>query len=122
MKESKIQEATVSLLAANGFLTKLIEYRGTRDCPDCQVFALDCPGRVAYLELKTKKGKRSPGQINEAELYRIWGHDIGVPRSADEALAHVRKVFYNGETKEINIRRNSQKTRASNDNHVPDAN
>lgn len=93
MKESKIQTESVALLAANGYLCHLIEYRGRRNAPDCMVHALNRPTQVAYLELKTKRGKRSAGQVNEAELYKIWGHEIGVPRTAAEALAHVKKVF-----------------------------
>lgn len=94
MLESKMQEKTVTLLESHGFKVKLIEYRGSRDCPDAMVFAMDRPGRVAFLELKTKKGRRSHGQINEASEYAIYGHDVGVPRTAEESLAHVRKVFY----------------------------
>lgn len=94
MRESQIQDKTVKLLEQNGFCVKLIEYRGSRDCPDAMVFAMDRPAMVVFLELKTKNGRRSHGQINEAIEYAIFGHDVGVPRTADESLAHVRKVFY----------------------------
>lgn len=112
MLESKIQEKTVALLESNGFKVKLIEYRGSRDCPDAMVFAMDRPGRVAFLELKTKKGRRSHGQINEASEYAIYGHYVGVPRTAEESLAHVRKVFYGeAETCEKQQRSNPENVR-----------
>lgn len=94
MKESKIQRDTIKLLAANKMLAFPVEYRGKRNCPDLMVFCLDTPKLVAYLELKTPKGRIKPGQIDNAKLYQIWGHVVGFCRSADEALAHCKEQFY----------------------------
>lgn len=94
MKESKIQSDTIKLLAANKMLAFAVEYRGTRNCPDLMVFCLDTPKLVAFLELKTPKGRIKPGQIDNAKLYQIWGHIVGFCRSADEALAHCKEQFY----------------------------
>lgn len=94
MKESKIQRDTIKLLAANKMLAFPVEYRGKRNCPDLMVFCLDTPKLVAFLELKTPKGRIKPGQIDNAKLYQIWGHNVGFCRSADEALAHCKGQLY----------------------------
>lgn len=103
MKESKIQENIIIDLASHGFLGFLIEYRGTRNCPDVMVFCLDRPGMVCFIEVKKPKtGRPSPGQIDNAALYKVWGHDVGFVDNEEQALAHCKKVFYGENKKETN--------------------
>jgi len=97
MKESDLQSDVLAALAANRMIGFAIEYRNFRNCPDLMVFCLDRPKYICFLELKQKKGRVSPGQIDNAKLFSVWGHDVGFARSVDEAMAHCRKVFYGNE-------------------------
>ena len=43
-------------------------------------------GRVAWLELKTLRGKQTPAQKNFEEVCDVLGHRYGLAHSLDEAI------------------------------------
>lgn len=122
MKESKIQKKTIALLAANDFLAIPVERRGERGYPDLIVYSLHHPKQVAHIELKTAIGRLSTPQELTISLLKIWGHDVGIARTPEEALEHARKVFYGPKINDADATNYREAGKAQNQSRLCDFN
>ena len=76
VRESKVEQHFVDCAAAHRWAVRKLEWPGRPGAPDR--FVMKAPGRLWFVELKTKGGVLRPEQVREHELLERLGFNIAV--------------------------------------------
>lgn len=87
-RESSEEDATIAWAENNGWVVRLMSYRGRRGCPDSWFFGHGC---ILPIEFKKRVGgELSAGQIQEHKRLRAVGVVIPVFAKSEDAIAYLR--------------------------------
>jgi G:T-mismatch repair DNA endonuclease (very short patch repair protein) len=76
VRESTNETHLRKVARKHGFIVRKLAWVGRRNAPDDAL--MKSPGIIIFVELKTKGGKLSPGQIREHERLRAMGFRVAV--------------------------------------------
>lgn len=89
--ESDVENAVVTWAENNGWIPRLMQYRGRRGCPDHFFFGY---GAVVIIEFKRAKGgKLSDNQIRERERLAAVGVTVHVCNDVEHGKAILREFM-----------------------------
>jgi hypothetical protein len=87
--ESDPEDETIAWAENNGWIARMMSYRGRRGCPDVFFFGY---GKILPIEFKKPNGGRlSAGQVEEHKRLRNVGVIIPVFDTSKEAINYLKK-------------------------------
>jgi len=89
-RESSVEDTVIAWAENNGWIVRLMSYRGRRACADTFFFGY---GRILPIEFKRPNGSRSANQVREHDRLARVGVNIPTFSDADTAIAYLRTVM-----------------------------
>ena len=86
-RESTVEDTVIAWAENNGWVVRLMSYRGRRACADTFFFGF---GVILPIEFKRPTGARSANQIREHERMARGGVNIPTFHDSEEAIAYLR--------------------------------
>ena len=86
-RESTVEDTVIAWAENNGWVVRLMSYRGRRACADTFFFGY---GRILPIEFKRPTGARSAGQVREHARLAAVGVHIPTFNDAETAIAYLR--------------------------------
>lgn len=86
-RESTVEDTVIAWAENNGWVVRLMSYRGRRACADTFFFGF---GRILPIEFKRPSGSLSANQVREHERLARVGVNIPTFSDAETAIAYLR--------------------------------
>ena len=89
-RESTVEDTVIAWAENNGWVVRLMSYRGRRGCADTFFFGY---GLIRPIEFKKKGGPLSANQVREHDRLAEVGVIIPTFDNADDAITYLRNFM-----------------------------
>lgn len=86
-RESTVEDTVVAWAESNGWVVRLMSYRGRRGCPDNFFFGF---GTILPIEFKKVGGSLSRNQAREHDRLKKVGVHVPTFDNADQAITYLK--------------------------------